>query len=266
MMMFLSLFLFVQAQKTIAPDYVVGAQDRLSITVFDEPTLTKTVTIDNDGTFDFPLIGRVKAAGLTVRLIEDDLKKRLGADYLVSPQVSIEVETYRSQIVYVQGEVRTPGFVPLKGAMTIMDALAQAGSTTTTAGNYVEVYRHAAGQSTSGPVDLSKPPLPPLRLSMDDLRSGRAQGILLGDGDTILVPKAQTFIVNGYVRTPGTYVLDGQVTVQRALAMAGGVAERGAQNRTKILRMVNGKLDEIKAKMSDLVQPNDTIYVPQRFF
>ena len=86
------------------------------------------------------------------------------------------------------------------------------------------------------------------------------------DGDTVNVPKAQTFIVNGFVRTPNTYVLDGEVTVQRALAMAGGVTERGAQNRTKILRLVNGKLVEIKTKMSDLVQPNDTLVVPQRFF
>ena len=77
MMMLLSLFLLLQSQKTVAPDYVVGAQDRLSITVFDEPTLTKTVTVDNDGTFEFPHIGRVKAAGMSVREIETELKKRL---------------------------------------------------------------------------------------------------------------------------------------------------------------------------------------------
>jgi len=106
----------------------------------------------------------------------------------------------------------------------------------------------------------------PERVTMDDLRNGRAQQILLRDGDTVNVPKAQTFIVNGFVRTPNTYVLEGEITVQKAIAMAGGVTERGAVSRTKIQRMVDGRLVEIKAKLTDIVQPNDTIVVPQRFF
>ena len=93
---------------------------------------------------------------------------------------------------------------------------------------------------------------------MEELRNGRAQQILLNDGDTVNVPKAQTFIVNGFVRAPNTYVLEGDITVQKAIAMAGGVTERGALSRTKIQRMVDGKLVEIKARMTDLVQPNDT--------
>ena len=101
---------------------------------------------------------------------------------------------------------------------------------------------------------------------MDDLRNGRAQQIVLRDGDTVNVPKAQTFIVNGFVHSPNTYVLEGDVTVQKAIAMAGGVTERGALSRTRIQRMVDGNLVEIKAKMTDLVQANDTIVVPQRFF
>ncbi len=269
MTILLSLFLLAQSPNPgLTSEYIVGPQDRLSITVYEEPTLTKTVTVDSDGSFDFPLIGRVVAGGLTLRRISADMKTRLGPPngFLVNPQVNIEVETYRSQVVYVNGQVRVPGAVPLKGTMTIMDVLAQAGSPTAEAGSYVEVYRRPAGQGSKEPIDPSKAPAAPQRVTMEDLRNGRAQQILLRDGDTVNVPKAQTFIVNGFVRTPNTYVLDGDVTIQRALAMAGGVTERGAQNRTKILRLVNGKLVEIKAKMSDLVQPNDTLVVPQRFF
>jgi polysaccharide export outer membrane protein len=263
-----SLFLLFQSPNPgLVAEYVVGPQDRLAITVFDEPTLSKTVTVDSDGSFDFPLIGRVTAGGMSLRQIAAELKKRLGPPngFLVNPQVNIEVETYRSQVVYVNGQVRIPGAVPLKGSMTIMDVLAQAGSPTAEAGSYVEVYRNP-GQKAQGPVDPSKAPMPPQRVTMEDLRNGRAQQILLGDGDTLNVPKAQTFIVNGFVRAPNTYVLEGQVTVQKALAMAGGVTERGAQSRTKIQRIVNGVLVELKARMSDLVQPNDTLVVPQRFF
>jgi polysaccharide export outer membrane protein len=262
------LLLFQSPNPANVAEYVVGPQDRLAITVFDEPTLSKTVTVDSDGSFDFPLIGRISAGGMPLRQIAAELKRRLGPPdgFLVNPQLNIEVETYRSQVVYVNGQVRIPGAVPLKGAMTIMDVLAQAGSPTAEAGSYVEVYRKPAGQSSHGPVDPSKAPTPPQRVTMEDLRNGRAQQILLRDGDTLNVPKAQTFIVNGFVRTPNTYVLDGEITVQKALAMAGGVTERGAQSRTKIQRIVNGRLVEIRPKMSDLVQPNDTLVVPQRFF
>ena len=268
MMILLSILLLMQVPSATAPaEYVVGPQDRLAITVFDEPTLTKTVTVDSDGTFDFPLVGRITAGGLSVRQITADLKKRLGPPngFLVNPQVSIEVETYRSQVVYVNGQVRVPGALPLKGAMTIMDVLAQAGSPTPDAGPYIEIYRKPAGQASQGPLDPSKAPAPE-RIRMDDLRNGRAQQIVLRDGDTVNVPKAQTFIVNGFVHSPNTYVLEGDVTVQKAIAMAGGVTERGAQSRIKIQRMVDGKLVEIKPKITDLVQPNDTIVVPQRFF
>jgi polysaccharide biosynthesis/export protein len=262
MSILVSLLLLLPPQSpALAAEYVVGPQDRLAITVFDEPTLTKTVTVDSDGSFDFPLIGRVVAGGHSVRQITADLKRRLGPPdgFLVNPQVSIEVDTYRSQVVYVNGQVRVPGAVPLKGAMTIMDVLAQAGSPTAEAGPFVEIYRKPQAAADSAKTA-------PLRITMEDLRSGRAQQTLLNHGDTVNVPKAQTFIVNGFVRAPNSYVLEGDVTVQKAIAMAGGVTERGAQSRAKVQRMVDGKLVEIKVKMTDLVLPNDTVIVPQRFF
>src|SRR3954470_198019 len=268
MLNLLALLLLLDVQNpSLTAEYIVGPQDRLAITVFDEPTLTKTVSVDSEGSFDFPLVGRVKAAGLSVRQITADLKRRLGPPdgFLVNPQVNIEVETYRSQVVYVNGQVRIPGAVPLKGAMTIMDVLAQAGSPTPEAGGFIEIYRRPAGQAAHGPLEPANG-MAPERVTMEELRNGRAQQILLHDGDTVNVPKAQTFIVNGFVRAPNTYVLDGEVTVQKAIAMAGGVTERGAISRARIQRMVDGKLVDVKPKLTDLVQPNDTIVVPQRFF
>ena len=141
---FVLLLPIAQTQRsTLQPEYIVGAQDKLSITVFDEPTLTRTVTVDNDGTIDFPHIGRLKAAGLSLRAIEAELRRRLGPPngILVNPHVSLDVETYRSQVVYVTGYVRMPQSVPLRGNMTIMDALAAAGSPTAEAAQFVELYR-----------------------------------------------------------------------------------------------------------------------------
>src|SRR3954453_23194083 len=167
------------SNPALAAEYIVGPQDRLSITVFDEQTLTKTVNVQPHGSFEYPLVGRITAGGLSVRQITDSLKKRLGppVGFLVNPQVNIEVETYRRQVVYVNGQVRIPGAVPLKGAMTIMDGLTQAGSPTPEAGGFIEIYRRPAGQAAEGPLDPAKTTAAE-RVTMEELRNGRAQQIL----------------------------------------------------------------------------------------
>ena len=119
-------------------DYIVGAQDVLKVTVFGVPELTRDVTVDTDGTFDFPLVGRIKAAGLPVRAVETELKARLSNGFLVNPTVNVDVGAYRSQTVYILGEVREPGRKTLAGNASIMSALAEAGFTTN-AGSYVIV-------------------------------------------------------------------------------------------------------------------------------
>jgi polysaccharide biosynthesis/export protein len=248
-----------------AAEYTVGPQDRLSITVVDEPTLTRVVTVGSDGSFDYPYIGLVKAGGVSLRAIQQDITARLKEKYLRNPQVSIEVETYRSQVVYVWGQVRTPGAVTLMGNMNLTEALAKAGSPTPDAGTYIEINRkprQVAG-SDAGPV--AKPE--PERISMADLQSGRAQGIILSDGDTIFVPKAETFFVTGYVKNGGPFLHDATMTVSRALSMAGGVTEKGSRNRIRLTRLVNGKQVVIKdVKLDDAVLPGDSIEVLSRLW
>src|SRR6516164_6815507 len=111
-------------------DYVVGPQDVLTITSYDQADLTGKFTVEVDGTFTFPLIGRVKAGGLTLRGLEESLKTRLKDEgFFKNPQVTVSVETYKSQKIYVIGEVRSPGSIPLSGDMNLVEAIARAGST-----------------------------------------------------------------------------------------------------------------------------------------
>jgi polysaccharide export outer membrane protein len=91
-----------------------------------------------------------------------------------------------------------------------------------------------------------------------------AANILLQDNDTIFVSAADRFYVTGFVRTPGSFVLQPNMTVQQAIAVAGGLTERGSTRGIKIRRKVKGKDVEVNARMTDLVQPNDTIQVRQR--
>ncbi len=86
-------------------DYQIGPQDVLTITVFGEADLSGKYTVEQDGTFTFPLVGRIKAGGLTLRDVEADLKKKLADGYLKNPQLTVSIETYRSQRILVMGEV-----------------------------------------------------------------------------------------------------------------------------------------------------------------
>jgi polysaccharide export outer membrane protein len=249
-----------------AADYVIGAQDVLTIQVFDQADLGGKYTVEADGTFSFPLIGRVTAGGLTLRSFEGELKKKLADGYFRNPQVTVAVEQYRSQRVFVMGEVRGPGPVPLTGGMTLIEALARAGSTQPTASGEVAVVR--APQGARGPMmPNADAGTEVFRASIRDLESGAlSQNIELRDGDTIFVPRAETAYVFGQVKNPGGYAVQKDTTVLQALSLAGGVTENGAMNRVRVVRIVDGSKKEVKVKLTDVVRAGDTVIVPERYF
>jgi len=250
-----------------AGDYVIGPQDVLLIQVFDQADLGGKYTVEADGTFSFPLIGRVKAGSLTLRGFERELKERLADGYFRNPQVTVAVEQYRSQRVFVMGEVRQPGPVPLTGGMTLIEALARAGSTLPTSSGEVSIVR--AGQNSGGgpAVPGQDSATEVFRASIGELQSGSlSQNIELRDGDTIFAPRAELVYVFGEVRNPGGYAVQKSTTVLQALSLAGGVTEHGAMNRIQVMRIVKGAKVELRVKLTDLVRPEDTIIVPQRYF
>jgi polysaccharide biosynthesis/export protein len=247
-------------------DYRVGPQDVLTITSYDQADLSGKFTVEADGTFTFPLIGRVKAGGLTLRGLEESLKTRLKDEgYFRNPQVTVAVETYKSQKVYVIGEVRTPGPYPLSGDMSLVEAIARAGSTLPTASGEAIIVHATPG--ATGPT-LPSDDANTERVDLLALQNGVVkQNIVLRDGDTISVPKAESVYVTGQVKNPNAYALQQKnTTVLQALSLAGGVTDRGSMSRIKIIRIVKGDKKEFKAKLTDVVQPNDTIFVNDRLF
>jgi polysaccharide export outer membrane protein len=204
---------------------------------------------------------------MTLRNFEVELKNKLADGYFRNPQVTVAVEQYRSQRVFVMGEVRGPGPVALTGGMTLIEALARAGSTLPSASGEVAIVR--APQGAKGPVmpDADPAASEVFRASIRELESGTlSQNIELRDGDTIFVPRAETVYVFGQVKTPGAFAVQKDTTVLQALSLAGGVTENGAMNRIKVVRIVDGDKKEIKVKLTDIVQPGDTIIVPERYF
>lgn len=257
-----------QAPPSFNAIYKLGATDVLGIKVFGEDNLSNNYTVDSDGSITFPLIGRIQVAGKTTREIEEHVTKLLAPDYIRHAQVSVEIATYRSRSIYVIGEVRNPGRYSIQGPQTLLEVIAHAGSTTPTASNTIIVQRYKDGIAAA----VSAPALPGdtgsaevMRVSLEDLREGRlVANILLQDNDTIIVPPAERFYVDGFVKQPGSFVLRPGMTVRQAITEAGGISERGSTRGIKIIRKVNDKEVELDADMSELVRPNDTIRVRQR--
>src|ERR1700675_3813451 len=111
------------------PNYIIGAQDVLDISVWKEPEVSRTVPVRPDGKISLPLLNDVQAAGLTptqlAAQITESLKK-----YVANPQATVIVTTMNSQRVYIMGEVGRPGAYPLLPGMTILQALSSGGGFT----------------------------------------------------------------------------------------------------------------------------------------
>src|ERR1051326_1781816 len=131
-------------QEPAMGSYVIGAQDQLKIVVVDEPDLTGTFRVDSDGTITYPYLNQLRVAGLTIDEARNKITDGLKNGFLKNPQVRIEIEQFKARSVMVMGQVRTPGKVPLTGVtMSLLEALAVAGSPTAGAANEVRVQRQA---------------------------------------------------------------------------------------------------------------------------
>jgi polysaccharide export outer membrane protein len=150
--------------------------------------------------------------------------------------------------------------------MSLVEALALAGPTAAASSEVIVVHPDP-DRKEGGPLLPDAAGTRSLRVNIKELQSGKlSQNVQLQDGDTIFVPKAETFFVTGQVRSPGSYVHEPGITVLQAIALAGGLTERGSRRGMKVLRVSAGRQVEIGVRESDVIQPGDTLVVRQRFF
>jgi polysaccharide biosynthesis/export protein len=249
-------------------EYRVGAKDVLKVTVWGHDDLTRQVVISADGTFAFPLIGSVQVAGLTPGAIEALIRDLLGKDYLVNPQVSVSVQEYRSQRVFVLGEVDKPGTYALTGQTTLLDVLSQAGGPGKSAGRQVVVVRVPQSE---GPVAPGAAGSVTLRADLKRLLDGvTGENIALQNGDTVFVPKVMSFFVLGEVLRQGAYAMEKETTALEAVTLAGGFTDRAAPGGAKILRRrldasqesIDLDLTDAKARETRITE-GDTLLIPR---
>lgn len=135
--------------------YLIGPFDKLKIDVFGIEDLSKEVQIDASGRLSFPLIGVVKASGLTPEELADEIERRLKGRYVRNPEVTVNLEETVSQVITVDGQVDKPGLYPVIGRMTLMRAVATAGGTSEFAKlNDVVIFRTVNGEQLAGLYNL----------------------------------------------------------------------------------------------------------------
>jgi polysaccharide export outer membrane protein len=160
------------------PNYIIGAQDVLDISVWKEPELTRSVPVRPDGKISMPLLNDVQAAGRTPLQLGNDITAGL-KKFITDPQVTVVVTTINSQRVFILGEVNRAGAYPLLPNMTVLQALSSAGGFTIYASlKKIYVLRIEDGKQVKHPFNYK------------DVLAGKAadQNIQVKPGDTIVVP------------------------------------------------------------------------------
>lgn len=251
-----------------AGDYIIGRQDVLNIALFEQPELNGKYTVDTDGAFLFPLVGRVQAAGFTLQQVEAELRKLLAASYFKDPHVSITLDQFRGRRVFVFGGVAIPGMYALGDYMTLVEVLAKSGGG---AASEAIIVRTPGATGPLMPNESAESEV--IRINLrefeKDIEGGDLQrNPLLQDGDTIYVPRIDPnrVFVSGEVRNPGAFSVPDGTTVLQLLSLAGGVTEGASTGRIRIIRLVNNEKKTIRVKLEDTVKPGDTVVVPTRYF
>jgi polysaccharide export outer membrane protein len=283
-------------------DYRIGPDDMLQIKVFDAPDLSQTVRVAGDGDISLPLLGTIKAAGMTPRELELVLQALLRRTYMKDPQVTVTVTEMQSHSVSVLGAVKTPGVFQIRGTKTLLEMLSMAQGLSPDAGNAVVVMRGtgyafdsnhspkageksvaAAGVqdgASVSPVSASSAntgEAKTIEISLKRLlNSGDPKyNVAIYPGDIIKVKAAGIVYVVGDVMRPGGFPIQDNehMTVLQAIALGEGIGPDAQKNKAKIIRVAeNGQQIELPIRLGDILggktpdpvlQPKDVLFIPK---
>lgn len=170
--------------QVVADDYRIGAQDLLEIQVFGIDELKREVRVNSHGAVSLPLIGPVVLAGLTGDQAETLIADKYAKDYLQNPQVSVFIKEFTSRRITLEGAVAKPGIYPVRGEITLMQAIAMAGGQGQLPDLHeVMVYRHEGGDKKV------------LTFDLDKIRAGEAEDPSLINEDIVVVKRAPARVV-----------------------------------------------------------------------
>lgn len=168
----------IAIREPVVDEFILGPSDEISVFVWRQKDLERTVRVSPYGTVTLPLVGEIQAAGLSTQALTADIAARL-SEYYVNPIVTVSVVSIGSQKVFVLGEVRRPGVYPLERSKTLIESLVEAGGLT-----------HDAEQKTVMLIRGAPSEPQPRLLNVEAVlqRGDMAENPGLQKGDIIFVP------------------------------------------------------------------------------
>jgi polysaccharide export outer membrane protein len=235
------------AAMNVPSTYTLGSNDEISFWGIDaEEIVNKRFRIDPDGEVSLPMVGRLQAAGLTIRQFEEVLNKQLSA-YIREPHIVVTIAEFRSQPVTVVGAVKSPGTYQLQGRKTVVEMISLAGGFREDAGNTIKITRELEW----GKIPLSDASIDPgHKFSVAEIRikeileaRNPQENILMMPHDVVTVPRGELIYVIGDVKKAGGFILTerSNMSVLQALSMAEGLGNTANTSHSKILRLESGQ-------------------------
>jgi polysaccharide export outer membrane protein len=169
----------------------------------------------------------------------------------------------------VLGEVVRPGAYSLNTQASVVEIISEAGGLSEDAGNVAQIIRGRKGWSKDKPLTPDEEAVGQvIRVDLRGVLTGKtgSGSVEIRDGDTIFVPKGQVFYILGEVGQPGKYRWEEELTVLKAVIVAGGFTEIASKRRIKIRRKFADGEKKIRVKLDTMVEPGDTVIVPESFF
>lgn len=247
------------ATQPVRNEYVLGSGDVIRVTVYQNPDLTLETRVSEAGVISYPLLGSVKAGGLSVTQVENRIAEGLkSGNFVKQPQVTVLVIQVRGNQVSVLGQVNRPGRYPLEVADSkLSDVLAVAGGIAPTGADIVVVVGTRGGQPYRAEIDLAR-----------SIGSSRANGdVQIVNGDVVWVDRAPTVYIYGEVQRAGAIRLERGMTVMQALATGGGLTVRGTEKGMRVHRRgADGKVQIVQPSMDDQLRDGDVVYVRESLF
>jgi polysaccharide export outer membrane protein len=277
---FLLLFVvgFVYAE-TDQDEYVIGAEDELEITFWQEPQLNSTVRVSQDGRIVIPVVGSLTATGLTPSQLGRKIVDKISIFNSSITQASVVIRQYGSNKIYLTGQVRNPGKRTFEVIPNLWDVLLEAGGPTDQAAlNGVTIIRGGFEKGKKIVIDLPK--------YMNDGDLSKLPPLY--KGDTIFVPalpnstpnvrqsspltQQNTVYIYGAVNNPGNYMISENTTLLEALALAGGISPAANLKSVRIISRLETSSTVTLINLEDnnsivmsrpiQIKPNDTIIIP----
>jgi polysaccharide biosynthesis/export protein len=273
--------------KELPPDairanYVLGPNDQILIRVPQAEEINeKPFRIDAEGYINLPLVGKIRAEGMSQQELEAELDRRL-KEYIRDPQVIISVTGFRSEPVFFVGLFAKPGIYGLQGKRTLVEMLVNVGGLAPNASRHIKLTRRAEYGIIPLPnaIDDPEKKISTVEISMGSLRENvnPAEDIVLQPFDIISVERAEQIYINGEVVRTNAIELGERdsISLLQALTQAGGLTRDAKRAQVRILRPIlnTTRRAEIDINVNDIyagkandfpLLPNDVLYVPRSF-